>query len=221
MSRDKIEWSWIPDSTDWPITVSYFTNAFYQRDAFELARSCRMFQLPYLIQEVPDLGGWRENTNHKPTWLMQIHERLPDRPIVWLDADGRFRQLPSLLLILHEGIAYHTWAGRKPASGTVWFGSNGRLDLLEEWEREVRQYPKDTDQVCLGRVVDHLEIPHTELPESYCWVFDVEGCDLAILPVVEHMQASRWTHRRVPAIRSSRLNRDPVPKGKNKHRRNG
>ena len=187
--------------TSMPIVVSYFTDAFYQREAFELTRTCQAFALDYMVERIEDAGSWIGNTNQKPFFLRRMHAQLMDRALLWLDADARIRRFPKLLMSLNVPIAYHTWVdGHFPASGTVYLQAGPQRGLLlDEWCRQVEQGPTLTDQICMGRAVDNLSMSHGELPQDYCWIFDhgedgrsVRTLDPRTYPVIEHMQASRY-----------------------------
>lgn len=200
MTRPSV-WKFIDGSLDSipesPIIVSYYTSPFYQREAFELARSCQRFSMDYHIEGVPDLGSWIANTNHKPAFLMRIDQTYPDRNIVWVDADGRIRQYPTLFNGLSVDVAFHSWRGKTVASGTVFLrAGEARGRALRAWLGEVLKSPMATDQVCLGRAIKH-NFDLGELPVEYCWIYDhVEVSPDNSNPVIEHMQASRWAKRR-------------------------
>jgi hypothetical protein len=192
-------WEQLSPSSCSLIVVSYFTDMFYLRDAFDLARSCQALGVRFVIEQVRNLRTWSRNTNHKPTFLLRMSNRFPDEPLLWLDADARVRSLPGLLETVEEPIAYHTFQGLYPLSGTVLLNPGPwRRPFLEEWLAEVTRDPGQKDQVALGKVVKRLGLRRRELPETYCWIYDtmlkkrVADPTLAS-PVIEHLQASRWT----------------------------
>jgi len=188
--------------------VSYYTGPVYQREAYQLARSCGEIPLDYYVEARADAGGWLANTNAKPTFLAECDRRFPDRAILWLDADARVLRQPDIFRDKGGGcaypVAYRTWHG-KPASGTVFLrAGTDRAVLLAAWIEEVARDPRATDQVCLGRAVGRLGFPRFELPVEYCaiWDFDEQGkrrpLDPETRPVIEHLQASRITRRAAP-----------------------
>lgn len=201
-------------SADMPVVVSYFTNDFYLREAFDLARSCQQFGMDYSIHEVADKRSWQGNTNHKPTFLLEMHRCFPSRSLLWLDADARIRAHPELLRGLLPPIAYHTWkrVGRPGAlSGTVYLNKEyryasddpslegTRTKILQAWRAQVVARPDLTDQVCMDLAVKSLGITHHELPETYTWIFDLgdtrQPNPANWRPVIEHMQASRHSRK--------------------------
>lgn len=198
-----------------PLVVSYFTDGFYEREAFELLRSCQQFELDYLISEVPNLKSWEKNASFKPSFLKGIHAEYPHRDILWVDADARFRQFPSLFVNdLVAPVGYHLWRGKTPASGTVYLRrGEGRGEILERWIQECIKSPHTSDQPPLQKVAARLE-SIILLPVEYCWIYDVnpmtmkKGTQPTSRPVIEHMQASRWvkkgiTHEQEGSLRSS------------------
>lgn len=192
-------------SSELPLVVSYFTDADYLREAWELARSCQAHGLAYEIVGLADRGGWRENTNAKPTFLLEASKRHPDRALLWLDADARVRKSPELFRKLGAEIAYRTWH-KRPASGTVFLAPGARRDwILERWIASVERDTFATDQVCMGRAVAALGIEHYELPVEYCWIYDFTTTGAKVEDpwpaaedgaVIEHMQASRFKRKK-------------------------
>lgn len=191
------------DSDPRPIVASFFTDRFYLREAFELVRTLQTHGLEYVVEQVPNRGGWYENTNFKPTFLHKLHQEFPGRALLWLDADARVRQHPDLLTAHTANIAYHTLMGQ-PASGTVYMRPGPQRGLiLSAWEKVCEERPRATDQVCMKIAHERVGVEHVELPESYCWVFDFnergEYCAHPspnwIYPVIEHTQASRFSRQ--------------------------
>lgn len=187
--------------TPW-LVVSYFTDEFYAREAWELVRSCDQFGPDYIVERV-DVKGWEAATNYKPSFILQKVQEYKDRAIMWLDADARFRRRPWMLestRCVAGSVAYRT-INNRPASGTILLPVvSERVPLLERWVNEVRKDPKATDQICLDRVISGLTLKHVDLPPDYCWIYDFDEQDKKkpdpnpadTLPVIEHMQASRW-----------------------------
>lgn len=190
-----------------PVFASFFTDAFYLREAWDLVRSLQEHGLDYCVREVPDLRSWGSNTNHKPQFLLALDEEFPARPLVWLDADARVRRPPDLLCCLVEDqLAYHTWRGplgrHGACSGTVFLApGEWRQRFLREWDAACRQASEHVwDQESMALAEKRLGIQHRELPQEYCWIFDLSQGTQRPTPgrelvVIEHMQASRWRKR--------------------------
>lgn len=198
-----VSWSCYGENLKLPMVVSYFTDAIYMREAFELLRSCQALHLDFLIEKVPDQGSWEANTHHKPTYLLEVHKRYPERNLLWVDADGRMRQAPTLLSGLQCEVAYHVWRGKQVASGTVFLRSSAvRAALLQKWIDECAKHVELDDQTNLGRAVSGGGFDLCVLPVEYCWIYDinpdtgVRGPMPHSTPVIEHLQASRMTRKR-------------------------
>lgn len=187
-----------------PVFVSFYTDAFYMREAFELARTLRNFPLDYVIREVATVGDWNQNTNLKPKFILEMAQLFPERGVCWVDADARVRKFPAVFGGMKCPIAYHTWRGRGGAevlSGTVFFGpGKGREGILHKWVSIVEQRPRSLDQVCLAITVREMGLDAVDLPVEYTWIYDMaQGTDEPNprdeRPVIEQMQASRWAKR--------------------------
>lgn len=176
----------------YPTVVSFHTGGFYERDAFELVRSCQLFHVPYHVEAVKDLGTWTKNTKYKPQHLLNVESQFPGA-ILWLDADARVRSAPHLLWNLTSRVAYCKLDGRRANSGTVYLHPEGRRDFLLRWH-EKSSTVGDSDQESLGMIAPDAGT----LPSEYCWIYDFKDGkkdvpDPDARPVIEHMQASRWT----------------------------
>ncbi len=184
-----------------PVVVSYYTDLFYMRDAFELARTCQLFGLDYVIEQVGDKDDWQRNTRHKPTFLLEKHKDFPERSLLWLDADARVRAFPEELLVVSESIAYHLHKKKLPLSGTVLLAPGHlREAFLRQWLHAQERYKSENDQSCMGRALGCMNKAFTffDLPARYCWIYDYNGegpvgeLHVDYKPVFEHMQSSRW-----------------------------
>jgi hypothetical protein len=147
---------------------------------------CTQWKSIFVRQEVADPDGnlWKGN-----------------RPTVYLDADARVRQYPILFDQLAEtdcDFAAHWRGGSELLSGTLYFGATvNALALADKWVEECEAHPDVWDQQCLQNAVDSMPGLKVErLPFSYCRIFDGQGQDeQGVVPVVEHMQASRRLRR--------------------------
>ncbi len=203
----KEEWIRLGESSPkMPIFVSYFTDPFYQKEAFDLARTLQLWKLDYRIVMVTNLGTWECNTNHKPWFLAEMSKAHSNRAICWLDADARMRRYPRLLEDLRYDLAFHYWRGelgRSGAlSGTVYLREGMQRDtFLTAWQEQVKLQPTATDQVCMEEAMRLNGIQRVELPVEYAWIYDLAqhsnsgSPEYDCEPVIEHMQASRWRKR--------------------------
>jgi hypothetical protein len=115
----------------------------------------------------------------------------PGRPLVWLDADARVRQVPGLLLNLDCDFAAHWKEGTELLSGTLYFGgTDAARRLAQAWAALCRAEPDVWDQKHLQKVVEHADGLRAErLPAPYTLIFDLMADQGP--PVIEHLQASR------------------------------
>lgn len=210
----------LPGMTRWEcreptgfLVVSFFTAGFYMREAFDLMRSCQQYHLPHHIEQIPSLGAWGPNCNAKPHFLMGMDTVYPDRPLVWIDADARIRNWPRILRSVVADVGYYTHKGT-PCGGTIYLRPGAqRRRLLEVWALALAADPIGADlapaearigtpdQFYFARSVRALGLSVHALPESYCYMYDYSldraGDDPrpGYVPVVEHMQGSRWARR--------------------------
>src|SRR5262245_6296868 len=105
------------------MTVPQFVTAFtpnYRAEAMELAETARQFGVHLQAVAILDSGDWCANCAQKPAVIRQVMQQ-HDGPVVWLDADARVRQFPSLLFDLAEtncDVAFHRRHGVELLSGT-------------------------------------------------------------------------------------------------------
>lgn len=190
-----MSWTHLDLKSDKLIVVSYHTGGFYERDAFELARSCQQFDVCFHIESLKSMGSWKANVRLKPQFIQRMSEEFDDRPILWLDADARIRRPLDLLGGQTWSVAYHKVGGTKAASGTVYFApGDRRTKLIQIWVDALAGSPQAVDGDCLDSAFPDAH----PLPIECCWIwdFDRDGRrkfpDLTAKPIIEHMQASRW-----------------------------
>lgn len=191
-----------------PTVVSFFTPQKIYRDfAAELKIACDAVGLDHFVVEAEDRGSWLANCARKGTFCLEMMHLL-ERPILWIDADGKPKQMPDLLIDTDKDFAIHAFNGprRRPMpnrgirelpkawddpprwfnSGTAFFNNtSGALTLLERWAELSVARPWDWDQWLLQEAWCELK-PSTEwLPKSYCAIGG-RGPD----PVIVHDLAS-------------------------------
>ena len=174
-----------------PIVVSFFTpKKIYQDFALELIAACDEVGLEHFVVESEDRGSWLANCAQKGTFCLEMI-RLLKRPILWIDADGKPKRMPTLVIDTDKDFAIHAFNGprRRPLpsrgihelpkawddppkwfnSGTVFFNNTQSAHgLLERWAELCTCRPGDWDQWLLQEAWCELK-PSTEwLPKSYC-----------------------------------------------------
>lgn len=180
---------------DKPILVSYYTEGNgYEECAKRLRRSLKILPIEHDIQPVPNLGNWNKNTSYKPTFMLQMMEKYPNRMLVWVDADAVLHKYPHLLVGMQETIGVHIRNDHQFTndllSGTVAIRANQEgKDIVQQWQKNCAAYPTRWDQACLQMIVQQLQPSKMKLlPAEYCAIFDTM---LVSDPVIEHFQASR------------------------------
>jgi len=182
-----------------PIYVCFYTTGNgYEAEAMELGHTLDRYQLPSDLVAVPPFQDWVAACAYKPKFLRHMRAKHgPDRPLVWLDADARVRQYPSLFPEMPTDVdfAAHWKDGTELLSGTLYFGATRGADrLLNEWAQACHERPREWDQHVLQNLVDgRTDLKVEKLPPSYTQIFDVMAS--AGEPVIEHMQASRRLRR--------------------------
>lgn len=177
-----------------PVVVSFFTrDTAYEREAREMEATARAFGLFTDVRGVPNLGDWTRNCGMKPAYIRDRMQDYPGRPIVWLDADARVRQLPDLFATLDCDFAAHWRYGSELLSGTLYFGpTEAARTLAAAWAEQQMRTPDVWDQKVLQRVIES-GIPPVRLdalPASYVAIFDARMCGEDEW-VISHHQASR------------------------------
>jgi len=197
------------------IFVGYFTKgSLYEEYARNLVQSLHQFNLHYRVVGVEDLGSWDKNTQHKPTFLKQMLERLDPAPLVYIDVDALVYQLPSLFEQLSKDptvdiaahILNHKKFGRQDIesellSGTLYLANTDNTrQIVDQWIHVCQQAPKLWDQQALAQVLKANKYKgFRELPEQYCVIYDYMRT--VVDPVIVHYQASRICRTERPTIK--------------------
>lgn len=171
--------------------ISYYTPN-YTEQADRLRNSLNEFQLPYCIEEMPNLGSWDKNTHYKPEFILK--HIVSNDAVVWTDADSVVRENPILFDNLDCDIAVHRFKGKELLSGTVYFrNTEPTIRLLMRWIAINQENPKIFDQKNLDQAISEIkDLKVIELPPEYCFIFDLSRDYYGgRKPIIEHFQASR------------------------------
>ena len=188
--------------SDW-IIVSYYTfGTFYKDLAKRFVESLKKYKVLYCVEGVPNLNDWHRNTNHKPSFLLNMLEKFLDKNVVWIDCDAELLQYPSLFDSLDCDVAAHefdrclyqsrrkNWP-KELLSGTIFLRNNERVrDLVKKWRQECEKSPLTWDQKSLEKV---LNGDYYRLPASYCQIYRLMR--IVKDPVIVHYQASRQVRK--------------------------
>lgn len=171
--------------------VSCYTHN-YKEHADKLKASLEALNLPHIVSEIPDQGGWDKNTKYKPHFILSCLQNYPY--VVWTDADSIVRRPPVLFDKLTCDVAFHRFKNIELLSGTVYFRNTENTNkLLNQWIAINNKKPKVWDQKNLDaavKITDGLNVG--SLPLSYCCIYDLgRRQQVNVEPVIEHFQASR------------------------------
>lgn len=182
-----------------PVFVSYFTkNSGYEKIVVSLRHSLWRHSLKSYLRGIPDRGGWIKNCAYKPTFLLEMLDKFPTRPVIWIDADAIVLQPPdSLLGPVDFDVSLRFFNNSRSQTETissfVYFANNDRVRaLLRAWERLGVERPGATDQETLAealKLVPGLKV--SALPPIYNKIFDERGWPRSDEPFVVQNQASR------------------------------
>lgn len=194
------------------VIVAYFTkNTSYETHVQKLIQSLNVFRLPYEITPIEDKGGWHPNMQHKPTFILEMLKKFPNRSVVYVDADAVFFRYPEYFNFLDiqssDDVAVHILDHTKFArkhqapellSGTIYFRNTQKSSIIvREWIAECKKDPMLWDQRALATVLERH--PYHELPAEYCQIFDYMSS--VKNPVIKHYQASREVKNQKPPPR--------------------
>jgi hypothetical protein len=179
----------------YPVITSFYTkNTPYEKQVELLKATLKRFNLDNDVEGVEDLGDWHKNVFQKPKFIMRMLKKYPGRPIVYVDADAKFRRSPTLFNELECDFAVHFRQGHELLSGTLYFGNTkGSRFIVEKWlEEDIRSPMTHMPQRNLRTVFDRhkKDIIWKELPVEYCMIFDSRA-RFQVPTVVEHFQLSR------------------------------
>jgi len=176
-----------------PIVVSFFTPQKIYRDfVAELILACDNVGLEHFVLEAEDRGSWVANCAYKGPFCLEMM-RMLERPILWIDADGKPKRMPDLLVDTDVDFAVYAFEGprrrRLPGgsgkyaelpkdwpdpgrwmnSGTVYFGHTPKsLELLERWAELCLERPSSWDQHLLQEAWCGVRPKTLWLPVQYC-----------------------------------------------------
>ena len=188
------------------VVVGYYTqDGIYDVAADKLIKSLDQFKVPHCILPIESKGNWLKNTSYKPTFILNMMDKFPDKSIVYVDVDAEFLQYPVLFDTLDCDVGAHeldhsqfrrSRNASELLSGTLFF-SNSQTSrcIVEAWNLTCKQFPGLWDQRALKRVVG--ENFHN-LPAQYCQIFDY--MKTVPDPVITHYQASRKVRQKERSI---------------------
>jgi len=197
-----------------PLVVNYYTRGTsYERQSAEMEAAARLFGLEVHRQGCENLGGWEANTHFKAHFLDVMLKHF-DRPLMWLDADGRVCSYPDYLdgfmtADADVALAYVDWGQYKHSrrmdvellSGTMLLRPTAAtFEMLARWKARNHEtlgtgiYEQRNLQDVVAEMGDAIKV--ARLPDRYCQIHDLmRGVD----PIIKHLQASRTAKAEVGA----------------------
>jgi hypothetical protein len=209
--RDEIDSDLGYDSD--PLVIAYHTpHTEYAEHARAMKESAELHHLQTFIREIPTPAddAWRTAVHHKPYFILNMLAVHPNRNILYVDVDARFRLRPLLFLEQPDfDISYHRHRWKKEdefehISAVIYFSAEwvNRSRFVQMWADRIED-TDDSDQEGLKRAyMAYPDMMNASLsfrdcgPEHY-WVHDrfpqlYPGHE----PVIEHLQESRKARNR-------------------------
>ena len=200
------------------MVIGYYTrNTFYEDHAQVFVKSMQLFNIPYYVEAIDNLGSWVLNCTYKPTFIKRMMEKFPDYNIVYVDVDAEFLAYPILFEDLDCNIAVHYFDRRyhpkitveayEVLSGTIFLKNCCQVfEMVEQWEKECERRPRVWDQRSLEKI---LQGDFYHLPAEYCKIFN-------LMPriknaVIVHYQASRRIRKNRGRIPKKGFHPEAVP----------
>lgn len=190
-----------------PIVISFYTlGTPYEEEAKKLIDSCLEFDIECDIAGITSQGSWEKNCAIKPFFIQQ---KLKDwnRPVLWVDADGVFKQRPDFNLF--EGYDFAVRVNEflpkthesRIVSNTIFVRYNAPASsVIEKWCETTETQLNDKnrvlefwDQTTLRDALDRTSsIRFLPMPLKFSKIFDFDDLFISEREVVlEHHQASR------------------------------
>lgn len=173
--------------------ISFYTlNTIYEAEILRLLTSLIKFDLDFYIEGVPCFGNWKQVTDYKPRFIKRALNRVPNKPIVFIDADGEVVTYPILFENLDCDVAAFINHINNLLSGTVYLNNNETVrKLVDVWIKNVDRKSCLFEQKILQNSIFQckLNLNFVKLPIAYCQIHNYKF--QAEVPVILHWQASR------------------------------
>ena len=179
--------------------VTFYTNDYYREQTRILDLSCKKFEIPLIIKEIPDRGSWVKNCAFKSYYIYDILMSL-NVDIIWLDSDSCVMKYPDLFDSIKEDFAIRAEPGgksKKPVgrerislpenwpsevsyrwfnSGTIFFkNTDNSKKLCRRWLQLCTKNEKDWDQWTLQQAWCDTQPSTYWLPQEYCQIKKLHG----------------------------------------------
>ena len=180
------------------VTVGYYTTDPLYHSCYQLLeKSFNKRGLSYDYKAI-EPSDWQSVISLKPKIILSMLKKYKE-PVLYLDADAFVHAnyaefFESLDCDLSVYYLMKKNGEEELLSGTLYFDYSVKtIELVERWIEEVDKNPALNDQECLAITLkmygSHLKIE--PLPLAYIYIFDREYKGQQVIPVIEHLQASR------------------------------
>ena len=161
--------------------------------------SAERLELAVAIEEVPS-QNWLQIVRSKVQFL--ISQRRDRRgPLLYVDVDAVFHSDPwQQLAVLGADVSFAVLLDGKARSGTMYLADTpGASTFLQDWQQRLHASPEAWDQHPLTGIAreaaDGTSLGYSwhNLPPGLCYIFDraEKTAGTGVVPVIEHLQASR------------------------------
>lgn len=182
------------------LIVAFHTNdPLYRGEARRMKASADRLGLAVDLEEVAS-SSWLEIVRSKVRFLIAKRRDLQG-PLLYVDVDAIFHADPWLSLDgANADVSFALLLDNKARSGTVYLAdTQGARNFLEDWQGRLHKAPEVWDQHPLTEIaqdsVTGKDIGYCwrNLPPGLCYIFDraEKTAGIGVLPVIEHLQASR------------------------------
>ncbi len=182
-----------------PLVISFYTaGSLYEEEARQMQASCKNFDVECHIEEVPSRGTWVQNCAIKPSFILEKMLQF-QRPVVWVDADARFKGRPVWAtfadgdIAVHVNHHYHKEHRAYVETGTLFVNPTpASVQLLKRWEEACKSVQRGDDdgldQVILARILGEArDVRLIALPLPYIKIIPRdEGLVSAEETIIEH-----------------------------------
>ncbi len=153
------------------LVASYYTNETYKAHAAIMEKTANRVGLECALYEAEDKGNHVLNTHQKPGIILRALEEHKDCNILFVDADCRFRQHPSLFYETDLPFGCYFYQRDYAWSGVLWIGNPGGKPFIEAWKKLVDENPRQHTRRALVPAIEKTGSHRVlRLPPAYLWV---------------------------------------------------
>jgi len=177
-----------------------------------LLPTLKLWNLPYWVKRIKNLGSWADNTCQKPAIILEALNKYPKHNIVWIDTDAKIKDYPLFLGILNLydncdiAVHYLNWFSHygRPSDkgktelvdGTIYIRNNKKMrEFIKEWKQNSTDKNINHQKVLEKMLEKRKDIKVYNLPREYCYITTTSSGKKPAIPLKEpiicHYQASR------------------------------